>query len=160
MDCPRCSKREFETFRIGAVEIDQCASCHGVWLDADELFELTRGFREDDEFLTRCVVSGLLPKDHSAAPGRCPRDNKAMSPFDIPCAEPCERTTLDVCPGCLGIWADGNELADLHAIMLVNKRRGFRPVINVPVSPGLLRRVARAVSPLTWLRRVKERTRG
>lgn len=49
--CPNCSSQMRISSRMG-VEIDQCPSCKGVWLDRGELEKLTRIQEryEDDHF--------------------------------------------------------------------------------------------------------------
>lgn len=39
--CPKCGTR-LETRMQSSVEIDECGSCHGVWLDAGELEALSK----------------------------------------------------------------------------------------------------------------------
>ena len=39
MKCPRCQSK-VETRSTGGVEIDECSSCQGIWLTADELRRL------------------------------------------------------------------------------------------------------------------------
>ncbi|HEV8594337.1 MAG TPA: zf-TFIIB domain-containing protein [Thermoplasmata archaeon] len=39
--CPRCGKT-MATRPVGAVVVDVCMECHGVWFDADELEEVVR----------------------------------------------------------------------------------------------------------------------
>ena len=41
MECPRCHSK-VETRSTGGVEIDECSSCQGIWLTADELRDFFR----------------------------------------------------------------------------------------------------------------------
>lgn len=46
MRCPKCGGH-LEVVQHQAVELDRCPDCHGIWLDAGELQQLTdrdRGF--------------------------------------------------------------------------------------------------------------------
>src|SRR4051812_22940392 len=40
MKCPKCGM-DLHTLKKGAIELDTCFNCHGVWLDAGELEALT-----------------------------------------------------------------------------------------------------------------------
>jgi Zn-finger nucleic acid-binding protein len=44
--CPRCGGGCQQSF-VGDVEVDTCVSCHGVWLDANELEEAKRQLDAD-----------------------------------------------------------------------------------------------------------------
>lgn len=44
--CPRCGGACYQSF-VGDVEVDTCGSCHGVWLDANELEEAKRQLDAD-----------------------------------------------------------------------------------------------------------------
>ncbi|RLB55562.1 MAG: hypothetical protein DRJ42_05920 [Deltaproteobacteria bacterium] len=78
--CPGCSEPLFRR-PFGALELDGCRSCGGVWFDGGELGQAARAYpdalREADRFFRQ----GLQP---SLAPQR-----------------------LDVCPSCSGSLADG-----------------------------------------------------
>ena len=38
--CPRCSDEGLVPFELDGVEVDACAACGGVWLDAGEITKL------------------------------------------------------------------------------------------------------------------------
>lgn len=54
--CPRCGQRLGHRV-IEDVEIDECASCHGIWLDKGELEALSR--REGEGWLGRLFRHSL-----------------------------------------------------------------------------------------------------
>jgi Zn-finger nucleic acid-binding protein len=99
-------------------------------LGANELFGITSNFKDDDDFIGQFVKNDLPEKSSATAGGTCPLDKSEMTAYEIPCAEEYEKTVLDVCPKCMGIWVDGNELSDLRQIMIINKKHNFSPVIE------------------------------
>lgn len=44
--CPRCGGACYQSW-VGEVQVDTCAACHGVWLDAHELEEARRQLETD-----------------------------------------------------------------------------------------------------------------
>jgi membrane associated rhomboid family serine protease/Zn-finger nucleic acid-binding protein len=120
MLCPRCKEPLHATLEQtpgGRVEIDRCASCHGIWFDAGELSMLAQ-LGNGDAF---ALQSPLLAGDAASVP--CPRHpgtrmlerqllaSKArMLAGGSDDAGP---LTIDQCPTCHGLWFDGGELDQL-----------------------------------------------
>ena len=124
LPCPVCLGVNMEKVlvgRVGAVEVDHCKRCGGVWLEYGEV----RGLRaQPAPALWNAVArrkSEALPPCHSChAPFR--RDLDACpscgwkNVLDCPaCDRPMKRETrdglhLDVCRRCKGIWFDHHEL--------------------------------------------------
>jgi predicted Zn-ribbon and HTH transcriptional regulator len=50
MRCPKCGTR-LEQHSLHGVSVDECPSCHGMWLDHPQLTELGR--REDEGWIAR-----------------------------------------------------------------------------------------------------------
>jgi len=48
--CPKCGA-ELQARSLHEIKLDECPSCHGVWLEAGELQELAR--REDEGWIAR-----------------------------------------------------------------------------------------------------------
>lgn len=83
------------------VEVDYCATCAGVWLDAGELNLL---------FGDRTVTAGFLSGGTPAAgegTRRCPACRKKMQKQATSGPEP---VTYDACPRGDGLWFDEGEL--------------------------------------------------
>jgi Zn-finger nucleic acid-binding protein len=53
MHCPKCGQ-ELATETCGAVEIDVCPSCKGVWLDMGELGAIVEGVGQES-FFNKCL---------------------------------------------------------------------------------------------------------
>ena len=121
MNCPKCPSGRLEpiSFRIAdrrvagpggetiGLEIDQCASCGGVWFDADEVERFIDAKLEAPQALN-------LPEDLRAQVdaklGACPRCGTLLEKKPAP-NNP--KVTADRCPGCQGLWLDAGELARL-----------------------------------------------
>ena len=119
MNCPKCPAGLLQpvSFRIAdrsvagpggqtvGLEIDQCASCGGVWFDADELERFTDAKLEAPQALN---LPEDLRADVDARTADCPRCAKPMEKKPAP-NNP--RVTADRCPACAGLWLDAGELA-------------------------------------------------
>lgn len=108
MNCPKCHSQSLESRTIDGIEIDECPTCHGIWLDALEL-----------EHLLECDAKALLASDlrFDAHPGeagarlnrpRCKgtyliKLNSRIRPGTI----------LDSCTVCFGTWLDAGEFGRL-----------------------------------------------
>jgi Zn-finger nucleic acid-binding protein len=85
------------------IELDYCASCHGVWLDGGEL-ELLFGDREITEGFLR---AGEPAPRKGETLRRCPICRRKMDKFATGGHEP---VTYDHCPHNDGLWFDEGEL--------------------------------------------------
>ena len=102
MDCPAC-KDVLIALEYDEVEVDYCAACHGVWLDAGEL---------DLLFGDRTMTDGFLRAgDKTAAvhekPRPCPICRAKMAKHTTGGEAP---VTYDECPQGHGMWFDAGEL--------------------------------------------------
>jgi Zn-finger nucleic acid-binding protein len=87
------------------VEVDVCASCRGVWLDAGELESILQGCGCDEPAWAQAgrLEIGAPPADAR----NCPVCGKAMPRGAY--APPAE-AVLDRCPDGDGLWFDRGEL--------------------------------------------------
>jgi len=95
------------TLALEDVEIDHCADCGGIWLDAGEL-ELLLGAPEKAEELLNSfkVDSACIEK-----PRKCPICDKKMQKIIVGQAAPAP--LIDKCPKGDGLWFDKGELAGI-----------------------------------------------
>ena len=105
MQCPKCY-HELQHQQFGEVEVDQCLTCQGVWLDLGELPVLrqqknTNYSQASGETAVYDVLSASCP--------RCGGDGDMTRVHDLKRPE----IVLDSCPVCYGIWLDGGELDKL-----------------------------------------------
>lgn len=115
MKCLRCDSVELEVKTqetgTGVIEIDQCPSCGGLWLDAEELRHLDDSLSIDLEGITYTDIS---PTDEDAAL-HCPRCEGAPEMRKVyPAAY--KDVVVDTCPECGGFWLDRNELRKLRDV--------------------------------------------
>lgn len=118
MECPACEGEMRHRCRDG-IEIDVCATCRGVWLDASELDGLL-GMDDDRSVEAGLDVVAKAPEEcrycgaglegqkrcsecDQRAVLTCPRDGGSMHVVDAIGVE------LDRCTDCLGLWVDGFE---------------------------------------------------
>ncbi len=108
--CAKCTG-SLEEIRVGAVALERCAQCRGLFFDSGELARvLTDG---DPGSITREHADTGAAEPHSGAdaePASCPR-----------CQIPMGRLlsgnggfAYDLCPACHGLWLDAGELAHLE----------------------------------------------
>ena len=79
------------------VALDECPTCHGLWLDAKELRALTRD--KELERLAARVRQFALPSAFA-----CPRCGGACVASHV------EEVEVDTCTVCHGVWLDRGEL--------------------------------------------------
>jgi Zn-finger nucleic acid-binding protein len=115
IECPGCGAR-MQRSSIDGVEIDRCASCGGLWLDAlekEKLLESRTGVRKAD-----------APRPAHAPPSRrhiqCPRDHSRM----IHLVDPVRTDVgFESCTVCGGVFLDAGELTDLSRRTLMDRFR-------------------------------------
>ena len=102
MKCPVCRERSLYVVEHAGVELDVCATCEGIWFDAEEL----------DLLLGGESPRGVAGAAAAAEEGRsCPRCRKTMAKANI---GPAAGVTVDVCErNECGLWFDRGELRDL-----------------------------------------------
>ena len=112
MECPECPTL-LAPVHLGAMEIDQCSTCHGIWFDEGELEKLM-----NHEILSRLLPAGAAPAAGKRGVRRpCPRcADEKMEEVEVQGAA---GLFIDICPTCKGYWLDGGEL---HAL-----RQRLRP---------------------------------
>ncbi len=78
------------------IEADMCRRCTGVWYDASEVAAAHGALAE-----LQWQPAGAF--EYPRNPAQCPRCNRAMQHVRF------FHATLDHCPGCHGVWVDGDE---------------------------------------------------
>ena len=113
MKCLRCEDVDLELAVQGddaePVEIDVCPTCHGVWLDAQELSKLDDNFFVDVEEIE---FEDVAPTD-SDAQLNCPRCEGAPALRKVS-PKQYQGVVVDTCPECKGFWLDRGELEKMH----------------------------------------------
>ena len=98
MDCPRCSS-ELKLTKYKGIEVDQCVSCNGMWLDYPELDQL------EDTVLDADEQKGSMITKPGESEIKCPQCQGPMQQFRYRYNE----LWLDVCAEEHGFWLDDGE---------------------------------------------------
>ena len=120
MLCPQCDNTELETQAVAQIEIDRCPTCHGLWLDANELEKLVA--KPPKTLLKEDRAAPAAAKD-DARRLMCPRCrgtpliklNSLLRPGTI----------IDSCTVCHGAWLEAGELTRLAGQDLLGRLRQF-----------------------------------
>ena len=150
-ECPRCVGK-LRTQSAEGVEIEVCDNCGGIWLDANELKELSSKTEKTPLSSENCAFEPTEGKGEMHCPkcSECPLDTFIYA-FD-------SGIELDRCPQCQGIWLDKNELEQVSALMSKNETNVAKDIerfSGLESSSGL----ARYSEFLTWLGRTLMRDR-
>ncbi|PKO16044.1 hypothetical protein CVU37_11865 [candidate division BRC1 bacterium HGW-BRC1-1] len=107
--CPRCDEALIAMIFRG-IEIDTCATCHGMWMDAGELEDLLDNTQVAHYAagLKFNVTTPLSPRKACLCP-RCDTPLQQVTP-EARGPKPLE---LDSCPRGHGLWFDRRELCQL-----------------------------------------------
>ncbi|MDX9971489.1 MAG: zf-TFIIB domain-containing protein [FCB group bacterium] len=103
MYCPAC-KEALVVLEYEQLELDYCAACRGVWVDAGEL-ELLYG---DEQACEAFLAGGGVC--NAASKRRCPHCSARMEERRTGSDRP---VTYDRCPRGHGLWFDRGELASV-----------------------------------------------
>jgi Zn-finger nucleic acid-binding protein len=103
---------------IGAVEVDRCLSCGGLWLDVMERDKLL-------EAGAAALVDTVMPRQANAPKDRttkCPRDRSSLIHM---VARPQSHISYESCTVCGGVFFDAGELKDLSEFTLRERVRSM-----------------------------------
>jgi len=108
MNCPICDVPMI-VLEMSQVEVDHCARCGGVWLDAQEMDLLLQGSagREEIQRHVSADASGGEKKR------RCPICSRKMEKARVSRPGNDAWIRIDRCPRVHGTWLDGGELATI-----------------------------------------------
>jgi hypothetical protein len=101
MVCPVC-REEMIVVEYKQIELDVCASCRGVWFDAEELELLLGSLQLPVEGLVGAAAQKLAEELR-----KCPYCRRKMEKV---LAGPGKRVVVDRCRRGHGLWFDGGEL--------------------------------------------------
>jgi Zn-finger nucleic acid-binding protein len=123
MDCPDC-KNAMITLELEGVEIDYCASCGGIWLDAGEL-ELLLGEPEKARGL---LNSFRVESSSTEKAKKCPICDKKMQKIVVGSSKPV--LLIDKCRRGDGLWFDKGELQDIFERAELDKDNKIQKLLN------------------------------
>lgn len=105
MNCPRCCT-PLHTRSIDGVEIDECRSCQGIWLDAERLRLLKDKSDPDLQWMDFELWDHADRFRIAEKPVLCPTCAIPLVAIDYGDTG----VTIDYCTGCRGVWLDADEL--------------------------------------------------
>ncbi len=119
--CPLCDSKLSQE-AIGAVPVERCARCQGLWLDAGSLTSLAAHLPARERVAALRGASGRCRKGAhrvpqgmvkclscSSAAARCPSCGDLLAAVAAPSC------VIDVCRSCAGVWLDAGELEALQS---------------------------------------------
>ena len=116
MQCPVDSEVLQESVYEDQIEIDQCPSCAGMWLDYGELESIQNATTNDySEELGK--IPNFFDKSYAFALARaedtycCPHCSHEMEKREYGY---CSQIMIDVCPSCRGVWLHRDEIKELE----------------------------------------------
>jgi uncharacterized protein len=107
--CPRCGSGLEETV-VGAIRVDGCNGCGGVWFDQKELGIIAQSQSSE----LKALEERFLPSAAAMNPDgdmTCPVCDILLFEFEF---KHSPGIKLDACPQCRGIWADDGELQAIY----------------------------------------------
>ncbi len=105
MNCPKC-RTALTKRHLGAVEIDECPGCRGIWFDADELRRAKDHSAPDANWLDFEIWTRGDQVHAAKAALRCPA---CEGPLVALRYGGDRHVQIDHCPGCQGTWLDSGE---------------------------------------------------
>lgn len=116
IECPKC-RTAMKPVTSGAVTVDRCLSCGGIWLDAMERERLGKaGAKSVDATSLRHAAAPVRNRE----PLKCPRDHAqliSMAVLDQP------HIVYESCKLCGGSFFDAGEVADASEFTLEERLR-------------------------------------
>ncbi|MBX2813452.1 MAG: protein kinase [Myxococcales bacterium] len=105
--CGKCGG-EFVAELVDDMIVDHCKNCGGLWLERDEVLRLVG---RDGTTQRPAQFPALTPNRLDIVVGVCPVDRSPLKRYPIPH----QPVALEVCPSCLGVWFDRDEMSLLQS---------------------------------------------
>ena len=156
MKCPRCSQ-PIRSRTYEGVEVDQCPSCSGIWLDDQELAPIlsTRELEFSPEAVASAIATQSLgiPESEKAAEKACPKCGESMLPMNFGGNS---GVLLDRCVE-HGLWLDRGELERIQMIHEHWEKMSHDPAFKDSAQSRLADVTpASAHGPISFVRRLLE----
>ncbi len=116
MNCPTCQTSTLITTEYESVEIDVCKTCHGVWLDENEVGAIVknRTLKFSDEDIKNTIKStfaGVTSSEQEKEARACPKCQKKLNVINYSYDS---GIIIDICPDHHGLWLDNHELEKIQ----------------------------------------------
>ncbi|MDD4860256.1 MAG: zf-TFIIB domain-containing protein [Dehalococcoidales bacterium] len=127
MICPNC-KTDMIVVEYRQIELDHCASCHGVWFDSGELelFLSAGKLGNAQDTVAGILIAPVVEAGHATR--KCPTCRHGMK--EVAIGQP--PVHLDVCRHGDGLWFDGGEI-----FQFVEQLAG-QPSVSEGVQQGII----------------------
>jgi len=115
MRCPRCQKESLKNVSYENVPVDQCQTCHGIWLDTHEIQEILA--QREVKFSTHQLQDAAaraqvgISDTEKKSIEACPKCSKPMTPMNFSYNS---GVVVDIC-STHGMWLDHGEIGRLQA---------------------------------------------
>jgi Zn-finger nucleic acid-binding protein len=114
MNCPRCSAALVDE-KYEDIPVDRCSSCHGIWLDSDEIGQIleSREKKFNPELVRKTLreAKAGVAQGASSKPILCPICSKPMGLLNFSYSS---GVIIDICSE-HGLWFDQEELEQVQA---------------------------------------------
>jgi Zn-finger nucleic acid-binding protein len=136
MDCPRDRTPLAEQRYEASIDVDACATCGGIWLDAGELNAIQESKERDysadlarmPDVLRDAGLAEDVARQRSEPSGPCPRCNTMMVTDEYAY---CSQIVVDVCPAGCGLWLDKGELRAIEIFFERTRRDAANDPQNI-----------------------------
>ena len=123
MKCPRDGTALAAKVYEAKIEVDECAQCHGTWLDEGELQAIQstveRDYRSELGKPSDSVSEAIdAARQKNRGVIACPKCNAEM---DVRAYGMGSQVVIDVCPEGHGMWLDAGELSTLEKFFEQNQ---------------------------------------
>ena len=125
MQCPRADG-ELKEVEVEGVKVDICASCGGVWFDANELEKFDEAVEEAGQKLLELMAqyqSATIDYGQTLKNPKLPEIDLVRRYYS-----PKQQIEIDECPVTGGIWLDAGELAKIRELFPTDadRKRAYR----------------------------------
>jgi len=108
--CPACFNA-LTSLQVGAVNVDVCRGCGGIWFDAFELQRVDEEHETAGDWLLQIEREQRIQVD-THRKRECPRCEGVKLKRRY--YSPRRQIEIDECPGCGGYWLDAGELEKIR----------------------------------------------
>jgi uncharacterized protein len=129
--CPACFNA-LTSVQVGAVSVDVCRECGGIWFDAFELQRVDEEHEPAGDWLLQNEREPRIQVD-TQRKRECPRCEGVKLKRRY--YSPRRQVEIDECPGCGGYWLDAGELEKIREETETARQEALarRPVVTTKV---------------------------
>jgi uncharacterized protein len=130
LTCPRDQSKLATLQYEEGIEVDQCPTCAGMWLDDGELEAIQKKTGHDykkqlSELPNDVGASITVVEQLDQGPITCPKCNVEMSSREYAY---CSQIIVDTCPEGCGVWLDRGEIQALEVFFERAQAEAVEPI--------------------------------